>query len=111
MIELVQLEKHHEEFAGRGVRILVASQESQEDAAKTQTQFPHLLVVADADHKLISAAGVLHEHANPDGGDAAAPTTILIDRSGIVRWLFRPDLVLTRLTPAELLKAVDDSLK
>src|SRR4051812_11350743 len=111
MIELVQLEKHHEEFARRNVRILVASQESQEDAAKTQARFTHLIVIADADHKLISAAGVLHEHAKPDGGDTEAPTTILIDRAGIVRWLFRPDLFLTRLTPAELLKAVDDSLK
>lgn len=111
MIELVQLEKHHEEFARRGVRVVVASQESQEDAAQTQAQFPHLVVVADSDHQLISAAGVLHEGAKPDGGDAAAPTTILIDRAGVVRWLFRPDLVLTRLAPAELLKAVDDSVK
>jgi alkyl hydroperoxide reductase subunit AhpC len=111
MIELVQLEKHHDEFARRGVRIVVVSLEGEDDAAKTQTQFPHLTVVADADHKLISAADVLHEHASPDGKDIAAPTTILVDRAGVVRWLFRPDLVLTRLSPAELLAAVDENLR
>jgi peroxiredoxin len=111
MIELVQLEKSHDEFARRNVHIVVVSQESREDAAQTQAQFPHLIVVADADRKLIAAAGVLHEGANPHGGDAAAPTTILIDRGGVVRWLFRPDVYLTRLSPAELLAAVDEHLK
>jgi peroxiredoxin len=86
------------------------SLEGREDAAKTQAQFPHLTAVADKDHHLIDAAGVLHPHANPEGGDAAAPTTILIDRGGVVRWLFRPDRVVTRLSPNELLEAVDRHL-
>jgi peroxiredoxin len=111
MIELAQLEKRHEDFARRGVRVLVVSMDSQEDADKTKAQFPHLTVVADTERKLIAAAGVLHEKANPDGGDSAAPTTILIDRGGIVRWLFRPDMVLARLAPADLLAAVDEYLK
>src|SRR4051812_2989533 len=111
MIELVQLEKHYDQFAQRGVRIVVVSEEGRDDAAETQKQFPHLIVVADSDRTLISATGVLHEKAKPDGGDAAAPTTILIDRSGTVRWLFRPDLVLTRLAPAAVLEAVDEYLK
>jgi alkyl hydroperoxide reductase subunit AhpC len=110
MIELGQLERHHEDFAKRNVRVLVVSLEGQDDAEKTQTQFPHLLVVADADRSLINAAGVLHAQAGPEGADAAAPTTILIDRGGVVRWLFRPDLVLTRLSPEELLAAVDNQL-
>jgi peroxiredoxin len=111
MIELGQLEKHHEEFARRGVRIVAVSQETQDDAAETQGRFPHLTFVADIDHTLISAVGVLHEKAKPDGGDAAAPTTILIDGNGVVRWLFRPDLVLTRLSPEDLLKAIDGNLR
>ena len=111
MIELVQLEKHEGEFARRGVRLVVVSEEGQDAAAETQKQFPHLVVVADSERKLISATGVLHEKAKPDGGDTAAPTTILIDRSGTVRWLFRPDLVLTRLAPAALLEAIDEHLK
>jgi alkyl hydroperoxide reductase subunit AhpC len=110
MIELGKLERRHEDFAQRNVRILVVSLETQEEAAKTHAQFPHLTAVADKDHQLIDAAGVLHSHANPEGGDAAAPTTILIDRDGDVRWLFRPDRYLTRLSPEELLAAVDHYL-
>ena len=111
MIELVQLEKHHDEFARRAVRLVVVSDEGQDDAAETQKQFPHLIVVADGERKLIAATGVLHEKAKPDGGDTATPTTILIDPTGTVRWLFRPDLVLTRLAPAALLEAADERLK
>ena len=110
MIELGQLERRHADFAKRNVRVVVVSLESQEDAAKTQAQFLHLTAVADADHHLIDAVGVLHPHVSPEGGDAAAPTTILIDRHSVVQWLFRPDRVITRLSPDEVLEAVDRHL-
>jgi alkyl hydroperoxide reductase subunit AhpC len=110
MVELGQLERRHEDFTRRNVLVLVVSLEGEDDAAKTQAQFQHLKVVADADHRLIDAAGVLHLGANPHGGDAAAPTTILIDRHGVVQWLFRPDRVITRLSPDEVLEAVDRHL-
>ena len=106
MIELGQLERRHQDFAKQNVRVVVVSLEGHDEAEKTQAQFPHLMAVADGEHHLIDAAGVLHPHANPEGGDAAAPTTILIDRDGIVRWLFRPSRYLTRLSPDELLEAV-----
>ena len=72
-----------------------------------QAQFPHLVVVSDAERKLAEAAKVMHAHAAPDGGDAAAPTTILVDGTGTVRWTFRPDRVMTRLSPSQLLAAID----
>jgi peroxiredoxin len=107
MIELGELEARHEDFARRNARIVVVSLENRDDAAKTQAQFPHLLAVADADRQLISTADVLHPHAGPDGADAAAPTTFLIDRTGTVRWLFRSDRFFARLSPDELLAALD----
>ncbi len=110
MIELGQLEKHHEDFERRNVRVMVVSLEGTDDAAKTQKQFPHLKVVADDKRNLISVASVIHAHADPEGGDAAAPATILVDRDGIVRWVFRPERFLTRLSPEELLDAVDHHL-
>ena len=39
------------------------------------------------------------------------PTTFLVDGSGNVRWLFRPERFLVRLSPAELLAAVDANLQ
>jgi hypothetical protein len=59
--------------------------------------------VADHDHKLIDAAAVLHN-------DVAAPTTILVDKHGVVRALFRPTNVSRRLSPNEVLTMVDKEL-
>lgn len=110
MIELGELEARHEDFTRRNSQIVAVSLEDQATAAKTQAQFPHLRIVADAQGRLIDAAEVRHKNASPDGRDAAAPTTILMDRSRIVRWIFRPDRYLTRLSPDELLAAVDRHL-
>ena len=49
----------------------------------------------------------VHPKAAPSGEDVAAPTTLLIDGRGVVRWMFRPDRAIERLSPAEVLAAVD----
>ncbi len=107
MIELVQLERHHAHFEKRNTRVLVASMEEVDDANKSQEQFPHLIVLADEKRKLSEAVGLVHSHARPDGGDADVPTTILVDRSGTVRWLYRSPAVNVRLSPEELLHELD----
>jgi peroxiredoxin len=107
MLELGQLEEHWREFEKRNVRVVVVSLEGQEAAEATQADFPHLVVVSDAERKLAEAVAVIHPRSAPDGGDTAAPTTLLIDGSGTVRWTFRPDRVLTRLSPSQVLAAVD----
>lgn len=110
MIELGELEAHHAEFAQRNVRLVVASLEPPAQAQLTQQDFPHLVVVADEQGALIAAAEVLHPAAGPQGEDIAAPTTFLIDGYGMVRSLYRPRQVITRLSPQELLSAVDANL-
>jgi alkyl hydroperoxide reductase subunit AhpC len=110
MIELGQLESHHDEFDKRDTRVVVVSIESQEDAQKTHKDFPSLVVVADSKRNLISAAEVLHAGVGPRGADTAAPTTFLIDKQGKVRALFRPRMVTTRLSAKEVLAAVDADL-
>jgi peroxiredoxin len=106
MIELGELEAHHEEFARRHARVVVVSLEDREEAQKTQQDFPHLLVVADSQRRLISAAEVLHRGVGPGGEDAAAPTTIFLDSHGMVRSLFRPRQVVSRLSANKVLAAV-----
>jgi len=107
MIELGQLDAHHEEFARRKTEIVVISLEDQKDAQVTQKEFPHLVVVADAARKLSEAVEVIHQNSNPHGGDTSAPTTLLVDGNGIVRWVHRPDLVFGRLSPADVTAAID----
>jgi alkyl hydroperoxide reductase subunit AhpC len=107
MIELGQLERRHEDFARRNTRVIVVSVEGLDDARKTQDDFPHLLVLADQERRLSEAAELIHPHSAPDGSDTDAPTTILVDRQGTVRWLYRSPGVIARLSPDEVLEAID----
>lgn len=107
MLELGELERRYEDFARRNWRVVVVSLEGPDEAKQTQADFPHLLVVADQEHRLSNAVGVVHANSAPGGGDTSAPTTILIDRLGIVRWLYRPPTAISRLSPDEVLSAID----
>ena len=111
MIELGQLERRHEDFARRGTRVIAVSMEGLDDAGKTQAQFPHLIVLADQGRSLSEAAGLVHAGAAPDGSDTDVPTTILVDRHGTVRWLYRSPEVIARLSPDEVLHAIDASMR
>jgi peroxiredoxin len=110
MVELGELESHWQEFDKRKVRVVVVSIEDQETAKATQTDFPHLTVVSDEQHKLAEAVQAIHKHSNPHGGDTAAPTTILIDGKGKVHWTFRPVRVFDRLSPSQFLAAIDKEM-
>src|SRR5688572_8129275 len=110
MKELVQLEKHWEEFAKKNVKIFVISIEGLDEAKAIQKDFPHLIVVSDEQRKLTDAIAAIHPESGPDGGDTAAPTTLLIDGSGTVRWTYRPERVFDRLAPGQLLAVVDEHL-
>jgi alkyl hydroperoxide reductase subunit AhpC len=111
MTELVQLERRHDEFPKRNTRVVVVSVEGLDDARKTQADFPHLTVLSDEARGLSNSAAVIHPHAAPDGGDADVPTTILVDRGGTVRWIYRSPSVIARLSPDELLHAIDRNVR
>jgi peroxiredoxin len=84
--------------------------EGLEEARATQQDFPHLVVVSDAQRKLTNAVAAIHTGSDPHGGDTAAPTTLLIDGRGTVRWTFRPDRVFDRLSHDQLTAAIDKHL-
>jgi peroxiredoxin len=110
MTELVQLDRRGEDFARRNVRLIVVSVEGPDDAKKTQAERSHLLVLSDQGHGLTDAVGVIHRGAGQDGSDIDAPTTILVDRNGKVRWLYRSGQVIARLSPDEVLQAIDEHM-
>src|SRR3954470_2958145 len=111
MTELVQLERRHDDFPKRNTRVLAVSVEGLDDVRKTQADFPHLTVLSDQARSLSDAAGLIHPHAAPDGSDADVPTTILVDRQGSVRWLYRSPVVIARLSPDEVLQAIDEHIR
>ena len=65
MIELVQLERRHDDFARRQSRVIVVSVEGQDMSKKTQSDFPHLLVLSDESRGLSEMAGLIHPGAAP----------------------------------------------
>jgi peroxiredoxin len=105
MIELGQLEKHHADFDKKNIRLVASSIEGPEEAEKTQKQFPDLVVVSDKSRSLSNAAEVMDTSKFPE--ESSAPTTIVIDGSGVVRWVYRSGHVMSRLSPAELLAQVE----
>jgi peroxiredoxin len=67
------------------------------------------VVVADADQSLAKAVEVVHAGAGHHGEDTNAPTTFLVDGTGTVRWFARPERFITRLSPDDVLAAVDEA--
>ena len=110
MIELGQLERRQDEFARRNTRVIAVSLDGPDDSRQTQARFPHLLVLSDQGRGLTNAVEVLHPHEAPDGGDADVPTTILVDGHGKVRWLYRSPEVLARLSPDDVLQAINQHM-
>jgi peroxiredoxin len=109
MVELGQLERHHQEFADRHVGVIVISNDDKSEAQKTQTDFPHLVVVSDAEQNMAKSIQVIHSRAGPKGDDTNAPTMFLVDGTGTVRWFRRPERFLVRLSPSEVLEALDET--
>ena len=93
-------------FEERKARVYVISLEDRDTAAESVKEFPNLRVVADHEREMAKAFQVIHQGSAPDGGDSAAPTTVLVDGEGQVRWIYRPERVMTRLSPKELFAEV-----
>jgi peroxiredoxin len=111
MKELVQLDRRHEDFAKRQTRVIAVSVDGVEETKQTQAEFPHLLVLSDEGHGLSDAAELIDpKNKGPNNSAIDAPTTILVDRQGTVRWLYRPGEVLSRLSPDEVLQAIDQHM-
>ena len=109
MVELGELERHHEQFANRDVRVVAISSDDQRTARATQADFPHLVVVSDVKQNMAQAMQVIHSGAGPHGEDTNAPTTFLVDGTGRVRWFRRPERFMVRPSPSEVLAAIDQT--
>ena len=110
MVELGELQSASPKFAERNTKVYVISLEDQTLAQKSQEELPNLRVVSDKDRRMAEAFQVIHPQSDPDGNDTTAPTTFLVDGEGRVRWTFRPDRVLVRLSPGELLAKANEHL-
>jgi peroxiredoxin len=90
---------------------MAVSNDKPDVAQKTQADFPHLIVVSDAQQNLAKAVDVIHPRMGPNGEDTNVATTFLVDGKGNVKKVLRPDRFITRFTPQELAAAIDKYLE
>ncbi len=62
--------------------------------------------VADRDLTLTRSWGLVHARGGQHGEDVPMPTTVVLDRDGVVRGLWISDNVQVRPDPSEVLSAV-----
>src|SRR5262249_12044927 len=96
------------EFAKRHTRVVAVSVDDLEDSKKTKENVPHLVVVADTDHKLVNAGQ--GQYGSGNGKEVAAAPTTLVDKQCVGRPLHPPTNVASRLSPSEVLAMVDKDL-
>ena len=111
MIELGELDKRADAFRERGVPVICVSLDDREGTREAQRRFPSLTVLVDAQRDLAESLQLLHPGAGPGGMDGFAPTTVLVDANAVVRWVYRPPNLADRLSPDELLAAIDRYLR
>ena len=107
MAELQGLGAVLTELGDEGVQILAispdANEKSQELAQKLRARYRFL---TDRDLEVTRRYGLLHAHGGNQGQDVARPTTVVLDRRGIVRWLQLVDSIQVRPDPADVARAV-----
>jgi peroxiredoxin len=110
MVELGELEKRHQDFSSRRVRIVAISNDDLPTAKLTQAKFPHLLIASDPEQKMAKALQVVQVGVGPGGADTNAPTTFVVDGAGNLQWLYRPDRFVVRLSPDQLITAIEQAV-
>lgn len=62
--------------------------------------------LSDPDGKVLDLFRIRNHQLNPRNRDIAIPTSILVDRHGIVRWAYQSDDYRVRARPEEVLEAI-----
>jgi peroxiredoxin len=76
---------------------------SQELAERLKARYRFL---TDADLAVTRRYGLVHARGGNRGQDVPRPTTVVVDRQGIVRWLSLADSIQVRPDPAAVARAV-----
>jgi len=63
--------------------------------------------LSDPDASVIRAYGLLHAGGGPEGGDISVPANFLVRSDGSIAWRFVSTHVQSRISPDEVLSAVE----
>ena len=95
------------ELGDQGVQILAISpdpnERSQQLAERLRARYRFL---TDRDLAVTRRYGLLHARGGNRGQDVPRPTTVVLDRHGVVRWLQLADTIQVRPDPTDVARAV-----
>ena len=90
-----------------GIAIVAVSPDPNERSQELATRLRlDYRFVADRDLALTRRYGLVHARGGPDGEDVPTPTTVVLDRDGVVRWLWVSSNFQVRPDPAVVRHAV-----
>jgi peroxiredoxin len=89
------------------VQILVISPDSNERSqALAERLRARYRFLTDRELTITRRYGLVHARGGNQGQDVPRPTTVVIDRQGIVRWLALADSIQVRPEPGDVARAV-----
>lgn len=117
-MELVQLHSRLPEFKSRNLRLVAASVDRPDDAAKMRRAVldavtgeakdaSGMVFLSDTEGELLDLLGVRHLGAGPEGGDIAQSASFLFAADGTLLWHQLAENYRVRPHPEEILAAYD----
>jgi peroxiredoxin len=90
-----------------GVEIVAVSPDPNERSQEMATRLRlGYRFVADRDLAVTRRYGLIHKGGGERGEDVPRPTTVVLDRDGVVRWLWVSDNFQVRPDPTDVLRAL-----
>ena len=108
-MELGKLQQYYDAIRNYGVQIYAVSVDSPEvNRALRERVGAGYTFLSDPDRTVLGQLNIRHHTPNPTGKDIAVPTQILVDKSGIVRWIYQPSNYRIRARPETILAVLED---
>ena len=108
-MELGQLQKYYDTIRNYGVEIYAVSTAAPEmNRALRERVGAGYTFLSDPDGSVLDQLNIGHRTPNPTGMDIPIPTQILVDREGIVRWIYQPSNYRIRAKPEAVLAVLKD---
>jgi peroxiredoxin len=108
--QLGELQEYYGEFRKAGVRVYAVSVDPPEQNARLKARLgAGYEFLSDERGQLLDALDIRQAHRSVTGKDTAIPTQYLLDREGVVRWVYRAETWRVRPHPRAALEAIRES--
>ena len=110
-MQLGELQEYYGTFQQASVAVYAVSVDAPELNARLKARLGSgYEFLSDTKGTLLDALDIRQSHASLTGDDVAIPTQYLIDREGIIRWVYRASTWRLRPHPREALAAISTFL-